>query len=82
MVAEGRDNLLTLVLSQQAVIDEDADKLAANRLVNERCGNGGIDAAAQAAYHCGAAHLPPDGLDGFARKIAHFPVAGTAADVV
>ena len=82
MVAEGRDDLLAFVLSQQSVIDEDADKLLAYRLVHERGGNGGIDAAAQAAYHSGLAHLSADGLDGFAGEIAHFPVAGTAADFV
>ena len=50
-VAEGLDHLLGLVLSQQAVIDEHAGELIADRAVDERRGGGRVDAPGEAADH-------------------------------
>ena len=54
-VAEGRHHLLGLALPQQAVIDEDAGELVADRLVDQHRGDRRIDAAGQAADHPPAA---------------------------
>ncbi|HEX6986343.1 MAG TPA: hypothetical protein VF170_13255, partial [Planctomycetaceae bacterium] len=44
-VPEGLDDLLGLALAEQAVVDEDAGELVADRLVDERCGRRRVDAA-------------------------------------
>ena len=51
VAAEGLDDLLGLVLAQQAVVDEDAGELVADRLVHEKRGDGGVDAARERAEH-------------------------------
>jgi hypothetical protein len=51
MVAEQADDLLGLVRPHQAVIDEDAGELVADRLVDQHRGDGAVDAARQAADH-------------------------------
>ena len=45
VAAEGLDDLLRLVLAHQAVVDEDARQLVADRLVDEQRRDGGVDAA-------------------------------------
>jgi hypothetical protein len=48
-VAEHGDDIGRLVLAHQAVVDEDAGQLVADRLMDQHGRNGGIDAAGQAA---------------------------------
>ena len=48
VAVERLDDLLRLVLAQQAVVDEDARELVADRLVHEQRRDGGVDAAARA----------------------------------
>jgi hypothetical protein len=48
VLGEGRHNLIALVETQQAVVDEHADELIADRLVQQRRNDGGIDTAGQA----------------------------------
>ncbi len=82
VIPEGRDDALPLIAAEQAVIDEDADELVADGLVEQRGDDGGVHAAAEAADDGGVADLPADVLDRLGDEIAHFPVAGAAADVV
>ena len=49
VAAEGLDDLLGLVLAQQAVVDEDARQLVADRLVDEQRRDGRVDAAGERA---------------------------------
>ena len=46
VVAEGGDDLLALVLAHQAVVDEHARELVADRAVHEQRGDRRVDAAA------------------------------------
>ena len=46
-VAERVDDLLALVLAHQAVVDEDARELVADRAVDEQRGDARVDAAAR-----------------------------------
>ena len=55
VAAERLDHLLGLVLAQQAVVDEDAGELVADRLVDEQRGDGRVDAAGERAEHALAA---------------------------
>ena len=57
VAAERLDDLLRLVLAQQAVVDEDAGELVADRLVDEQRRDGGVDAARERAEHALAADL-------------------------
>ena len=70
------DHGLGLVEPQQTVIDEHAGELIADRLVDQDRGDGGIDAAGQAADHLALADLRADFLDRFLAEGAHGPVAG------
>ena len=63
MAAKQRHHLFGLAEPQQSVIDEYAGELLADRLVNEHSGDGGIDAARQAADHPALADLAADFLD-------------------
>ena len=45
VAAERLDHLLGLALPEQAVVDEDARQLVADRLVDEQRRDGGVDAA-------------------------------------
>ena len=60
MVAEQRHDLLGLAGAQQAVIDEDAGELVADRLVDQHRGDRRIDAAGEAADHPALADLGAD----------------------
>ncbi len=82
VVTKGRDDAFALVAAEQAVVHEDADELVADGLVDKRSGDGGIDAAAEAADDFGVAHAPADALDRLRDEVAHLPVASAAADVV
>jgi hypothetical protein len=63
VVAERLDHLERLVLAQEAVVDEDARELVADRLVDEQRRNGGVDPARERAEHALAADLHADSLD-------------------
>ena len=63
MLAERLDDLLRLVLAQQAVVDEDARELLADRLVHEQCRDSRVDAARQRTKHALASDLRADARD-------------------
>ena len=63
VAAERLDHLRRLVLAQQAVVDEDAGELVADRLVDEQRGDRRVDAAGERAEHALAADLRADPLD-------------------
>ncbi len=81
VVAEQIDHGLGLVEPQQAVIDEHASQLIADRLVDQDRGDGGIDAAGQSADHLALADLGADLFDRLLAEGAHGPVAGEAGDL-
>ena len=56
-VAKGLDHLLGLVLAQQAVVDENAGELIANRAMDERRSGRRVDATREAADHSAVADL-------------------------
>ena len=62
-VAEGLHHLLRLARAQQAVVDEDAGQLVADRLMDQHRGDRAVDPAGQAADHPSAAHLGADAAD-------------------
>ena len=51
VAAERLDHLLRLALAQEAVVDEDARELVADRLVDEQRRDGRVDAAGERAEH-------------------------------
>ena len=81
VMPEQVDDGLGFVEPQHAVIDEDAGELVADRLVDQHCGDGGIDAAGEAADHLALADLGADLLDRLLAEGAHGPVAGEAGDL-
>ncbi len=60
---EGLDDLLGLVLAQEAVVDEDARELIADGLVDEERRDGGVDAARERAEHALRADRGADARD-------------------
>src|SRR5262249_49170119 len=80
VVAEEAHHALPLALAQQAVVDEDAMELLADRLVDQHRGHGGIDAAGEAADDAARADLAADLLDLLLAEGGHGPVAGGAGD--
>ena len=74
-VAEGLDDLLGLVHAHQAVVDEDAGELLADRPVDEQRRDRGVDAAGEAADH--AARRRPG--RGSRRPARRSPTAATTA---
>src|SRR3954468_5191375 len=81
MAAEQVDDGLAFVQAQEAVVDEHAGELVADRLVNENGGNRAVDAAGQPADHPALADLLPDFLDRFVFEGAHGPVAAALRDL-
>ena len=79
VAAEQIDDGLAFVQPQQAVIDEHAGELVADRLVDQHGGDRGIDAAGQPADHPALADLLADFLDRLVLEGAHGPVAAAAA---
>ena len=61
--AERLDDLLGLVLAQEAVVDEDARELVADRLVDEERRDGRVDAARERAETRSEPTLRADALD-------------------
>ena len=75
-------DLATLVGAQQAVVDEDADELVADRLVHDRGRDGRVDAAGEAADHARRADLLADAGDLLGDDVAAVPVGGDAGGAV
>ena len=63
VAAERLDDLLRLVLAQQAVVDEHARELVADGLVHEECRDGRVDAAGERAQHALRADRGADARD-------------------
>ena len=80
-VAEQRHDLLRLAEPQQAVVDEHAGELLADRLVDQHRRHRRVDAAGQAADHPALADLLADLLDRLVAERAHGPVAAAADDL-
>ena len=66
---------------RRMVVDEDAGQLIADRLMNEHCGNCGIDAARQPADNLAITNLCANFFDLGLAEFGHRPVAGEAADM-
>src|SRR5208282_3300931 len=79
--AEQGDHAFAFAEPQQAVVDEHAGELVADRFVDQHGGDGGIDAAGKTANHPALADLPADFLDRLVLERAHRPIAGTASDI-
>ena len=80
-VAKQRDDLLRLPCPHQAVIDEHAGELLADRLVDQHRRDGAVDAAGKAADDATAADLLADVGDLRVAEAGHRPVARAAANV-
>ena len=80
-LAEGLDDLLGLALAQEAVVDEDAGELVADRLVDQRGGGGGVDAAGEAADDAAGADLGADPVDLLVDHRRRRPLLLTAGDL-
>ena len=74
-------HLLGLALAQQAVVDEHAGQLVADRTLDESGGHRGVDAAGEAADDPLVAHLLADELDLLLDDVRARPRLGTAGDV-
>jgi hypothetical protein len=81
VVAEQGDDLVGLVLAQQAGVDEHAGQLVADRLVDQDGGHRAVDAARQAADHLAVADLVADLLDHLLAEGRHGPVALQAGEL-
>ena len=75
-------DLLGLAGTQQSVVDEHAGQLLTDGLLDERCGDRGVDAARQAADHAGTADLCADRRDLIRHDAAGVPVGGQPCAVV
>ena len=82
LAAEQPHHLLALAGPHQAVVDEDAGQLVADRLVDQHRGDRRIDAAGQAADHPALADLGADRRARLGAEGGHRPVALQAGDVV
>ena len=72
--AERLGDALRLPCPEYAVVDEHARQLVADGAVDDRRGDGGIDAAREGANHLLVADLIPDLLDLLADEVLHRPV--------
>ncbi len=75
-------DLLPLARAQQAVIDEDADQLVADRLVHESRGDRRVDAARETADDATRADLGADAIDLLGDDVAAVPVGRDAGRLV
>ena len=82
VVAEHRHDLVRLVQPHQAVVDEDAGELVADRLVDQHRRDRGIDAAGEAADHPPLADLLADLADHLGAVGRHRPVGLQPDDLV
>ena len=81
VLGEGRHHLIALAEPQQAVIDEYAGELRADRAVQERRQHRGIDAARQPEQHLVAADLRADARDAVLDDVAGGPARAAAGDL-
>jgi hypothetical protein len=81
VAGEGVHYLHAFVEAQQAVVDEDAGELVADRAMQQRGDHRGIDAAGQAEDHLLLADLRAHLGDRLLDVVGHVPVAAAAADV-
>ena len=72
---------VAFVQAQQAVIDEHADQLVADGLVQQRRDHRGIHAAGKAQQHLALAHLRAHARDGVFDDVADAPQRLAAADL-
>ena len=82
VLAERLDDLLRLRLAQEAVVDEDARELVADRLVHEQRGDRRVDAARERAEDALRADLGADPLDLLLDHRRGRPGGRRAGDVV
>ena len=82
MVAEQPHHLFALARPQQAVIDEHAGELVADRLVDQHRRDRRIDAAREPADHPALADAGADRLARLGAERGHRPVALQARDLV
>lgn len=75
-------DLIALVLSEEAVIDEDAGELLADRLRQEHRRHGGVDAARERAERLARADLLAQGFDRRADEGRHLPIALAERDAI
>ena len=81
MVAEQADDLLGLVGAHQAMIDEHAGQLVADRFVDQHRRDRAVDPARKAANHPAVADLLANLGDLGGPELGHRPAAGETADV-
>src|SRR5690606_3968504 len=81
MLAEHGHDLVALAEPEQAVIDEDADELIADRRVQERRDDGRVDAARQREQHALVPDLVPHPLDVIGDDVPRRPRRRAPADV-
>ena len=81
-IAKRGDDLLALVLAHQAVVDEHAGQLLADRAVDEQRGHGRIDPARQPADHAPVTDLVADAGDLLVHDRGRRPRPRAAADVL
>ncbi len=79
VVGEHFHDLVTFLVTQQAVVDKHASELIADSLVKQRCHHGGIHPAGQAQDHFVSAYLLADGVDGIIDDVARRPQGFTVA---
>ena len=82
VLAEHCDDFCRLVLPHQAVVDEDAGELVADRLVDQDSGHRRVDAARKRTDHLAVADLLADRFNRMVAIGPHRPVALDAGDVV
>ncbi len=72
---------VAFVQAQQAVIDEHADELVADGLVQQRGDHGGIHTAREPEQHLALAHLRAHAVDGVVDDVAGVPARIALADL-
>src|SRR5262245_37622164 len=82
VAAEEIDDLLRFAFAEQTMIHEDAGELVADRLMDEKRGNRGVDAAGQTADDVALSHLLADALDLAVAEMRYGPVARASGDSV
>ncbi len=81
LVAEGLDDLVAFALAHEAVVDEHAGELVADRFVDEHGCDGGVDATGEAADDLLVADLFADLADLFFDDVGGGPGERELADV-
>ena len=81
VVGEDLHDLVAFVEAHEAVIDEHADQLIADGLVQQRGDHRGVDAAGEPQQHLALAHLRAHARDGVFDDVADAPQRRAAADL-